>query len=80
MLSAIQYIMFMYSYLIYGMCLDTRYWSQRSRYPELSNDSIAMFISGIIPAAISSGELIGPLISGGLAEIMSFEECSSVRD
>ncbi|KAL5477626.1 hypothetical protein EMCRGX_G024445 [Ephydatia muelleri] len=50
----------------------------KSHFPELSTDSVAMFVSGIIPAAISCGELIGPLVAGGLDGILSFEECSAL--
>ena len=50
----------------------------RSQYPELSTDAIAMFISGVIPSAISCGEFIGPLVGGASKEAFNFEECASL--
>ncbi|KAL5478000.1 hypothetical protein EMCRGX_G024874 [Ephydatia muelleri] len=52
--------------------------ASRLQCAELSTDSIAMFISGVIPAAISCGEFIGPLVGGAAKEVFDFEQCASL--
>ena len=50
----------------------------RPQCPDLSTESITMFISGLVPSALSFGELIGPLVGGGVTGILNFQDSTSL--